>query len=124
MIEPTETETKERLDAFADAMQEIAREADENPDALSSAPHHRPVRRLDEVKATKRPVVKYGYDEHPDLAGDPEPAAVGAPPRRPPARERAASLDAHRARGAARGAGGEAHRRGTRSRRSSSSPRR
>jgi glycine dehydrogenase subunit 2 len=71
------------LDAFAEAMLEIAREAEDDPDVLKEAPHHRPVRRLDEVKAAKRAVVKYGYDEHPDLAGDPEPAAVGAPAETP-----------------------------------------
>ena len=46
MIEPTETETKEMLDAFADAMLEIAREADDDPDVLKEAPHRRPVKRL------------------------------------------------------------------------------
>ena len=76
MIEPTETETKETLDAFADAMLAIAREAAERPDLLKEAPHHRPVRRLDEVKAAKRAVVKYGFDEHPDLAAEPAPAGV------------------------------------------------
>ena len=76
MIEPTETETKETLDAFADAMLEIARDAAERPDVLREAPHHRPVGRLDEVKAAKRSVVRYGFDEHPDLAA--EPAAAGA----------------------------------------------
>jgi glycine dehydrogenase subunit 2 len=67
MIEPTETEPKERLDAFVDAMLAIAREASEDKEILKSAPHHRPVRRLDEVKAAKRSVVKYGFDAHPDL---------------------------------------------------------
>jgi glycine dehydrogenase subunit 2 len=76
MIEPTETEAKETLDAFADAMREIARDAAERPELLREAPHHRPVGRLDEVKAAKRSVVRYGFDEHPDLAG--EPAAAGA----------------------------------------------
>jgi glycine dehydrogenase subunit 2 len=65
MIEPTETEPKERLDAFVDAMLAIAREAAEDPDVLRSAPHGRPVGRLDEVRAAKRPVVKYGFEEHP-----------------------------------------------------------
>ena len=65
MIEPTETETKETLDAFCDAMLAIAREAAENPELLKEAPHHRPVRRLDEVRAAKNPVVKYGFAEHP-----------------------------------------------------------
>jgi glycine dehydrogenase subunit 2 len=72
MIEPTETEAKETLDEFCDAMLQIAREAAENPDLLKRAPHNRPVRRLDEVRAAKRPVVRYLFDEHPDL-GDEEP---------------------------------------------------
>jgi glycine dehydrogenase subunit 2 len=76
MIEPTETETKETLDAFADAMLEIARDAAERPELLKEAPHHRPVSRLDEVKAAKRSVVRYGFEEHPDLAA--ERAVAGA----------------------------------------------
>jgi glycine dehydrogenase subunit 2 len=77
MIEPTETEPKERLDAFADAMLAIAREAAEDPDVLRSAPHDRPVGRLDEVRAAKQPVVKYGFDDHP--APGPDAPEVGAP---------------------------------------------
>jgi glycine dehydrogenase subunit 2 len=65
MIEPTETETKETLDAFADAMLAIAREAAESPELLKEAPHHRPVRRLDEVRAVKEPVLRYRFDDHP-----------------------------------------------------------
>jgi glycine dehydrogenase subunit 2 len=65
MIEPTETETKETLDAFAEAMLEIAREAAERPDLLQEAPHTRPVGRLDEVKAVKQPVLRYLFEEHP-----------------------------------------------------------
>jgi glycine dehydrogenase subunit 2 len=65
MIEPTETEAKETLDAFADAMLAIAREAGEDPEAIRDAPHGRPVRRLDEVRAAKRAIVKYGFEEHP-----------------------------------------------------------
>src|SRR5688500_17425394 len=71
MIEPTETEAKETLDAFADAMVAIAREAAESPGLLKEAPHGRPVGRLDEVKAAKRAIVRYGFEEHPDLAGEP-----------------------------------------------------
>jgi len=73
MIEPTETETKETLDAFCDAMLAIAREAAEQPELLKGAPHHRPVRRLDEVRAAKNPVVKYGFEQHPasDVAVQP-----------------------------------------------------
>jgi glycine cleavage system P protein (glycine dehydrogenase) subunit 2 len=70
MIEPTETEPKERLDAFVEAMLAIAGEAAETPELLKEAPHSRPVRRLDEVKAAKRAVVTYRFDEHPDLTAD------------------------------------------------------
>src|SRR5438309_1670161 len=69
MIEPTETEAKETLDAFVDAMLAIAREAAEDTQLLKDAPHDRPVRRLDEVRAAKNPVVKYGFERHRDLTG-------------------------------------------------------
>ena len=71
MIEPTETETKETLDAFAEAMVAIAREAAEEPELIRDAPHDRPVRRVDEVLAAKRAVVKYGFEDHPDLSREP-----------------------------------------------------
>ncbi|HYY03189.1 MAG TPA: hypothetical protein VE736_04825, partial [Gaiellaceae bacterium] len=64
MIEPTETEAKETLDAFCDAMLAIAREAKESPEVLKTAPHGRPVQRLDEVRAAKRPVLKYAFEKH------------------------------------------------------------
>ena len=79
MIEPTETEAKETLDAFADAMVAIAGEAAEEPEAVKTAPHGRPVGRLDEVKAAKRAIVRYGFEEHPDLAAAPAAAGVEAP---------------------------------------------
>jgi glycine dehydrogenase subunit 2 len=63
MIEPTETETKERLDEFVDAMRAIAEEASTDPETLKQAPLRRPVRRLDEVKAAKEPVVRFAFDE-------------------------------------------------------------
>lgn len=53
MIEPTETESKETLDAFIDAMAKIAQEAKTNPALLTEAPHTTPVRRLDEVLAAR-----------------------------------------------------------------------
>jgi glycine dehydrogenase subunit 2 len=71
MIEPTETEAKETLDAFTDAMLAIAEEAAKDPDVIREAPHGRPVRRLDEVLAAKRAVVKYGFESHPDLGDEP-----------------------------------------------------
>jgi glycine cleavage system P protein (glycine dehydrogenase) subunit 2 len=58
MIEPTETETKESLDAFADAIEQILAEAESDPEKAKQAPHTTPVRRLDEVKATRKPVVR------------------------------------------------------------------
>jgi glycine dehydrogenase subunit 2 len=57
MIEPTETESKETLDRFIAVMKQIAREAEENPDLLRTAPHDTPVRRLDEVTANRHPVL-------------------------------------------------------------------
>jgi glycine dehydrogenase subunit 2 len=59
MIEPTETESKETMDAFIDAMIAIAGEAKSNPELLKSAPHDTLVRRLDEVKAARTPVLKW-----------------------------------------------------------------
>jgi glycine dehydrogenase subunit 2 len=59
MIEPTETESKETLDAFAEAMLRIAEEAREDPDLLHEAPHNTPVRRLDEVAAARRPNIRF-----------------------------------------------------------------
>jgi glycine dehydrogenase subunit 2 len=58
MIEPTETEAKESLDAFADAVEEILAEAESDPEIARQAPYTTPVRRLDEVKATRKPVVR------------------------------------------------------------------
>jgi glycine dehydrogenase subunit 2 len=63
MIEPTETEAKETLDAFADAMLEIAREAATRPDEVRSAPHGRPVQRLDEARAAKELVVRHRFGD-------------------------------------------------------------
>jgi glycine cleavage system P protein (glycine dehydrogenase) subunit 2 len=78
MIEPTETEPKERLDEFVDAMLAIAHEAAANPEVVHAAPHSRPVGRLDEVKAAKRAVVRYLFEDHPNFS-EPAPAAVEAP---------------------------------------------
>ncbi len=58
MVEPTETETKETLDAFADALDEILAEAEEDPGIAQNAPYTTPVRRLDEVGAAKTPVLR------------------------------------------------------------------
>jgi glycine dehydrogenase subunit 2 len=58
MIEPTETESRQTLDAFADALIRIAQEAKENPEVLLTAPHVTPVARLDEVRAARNPVLQ------------------------------------------------------------------
>lgn len=59
MVEPTETESLEALDDFADAMIAISDEIKTNPDVLKTAPHNTPVRRLDEVTAAKKPILKW-----------------------------------------------------------------
>ena len=59
MIEPTETESKETLDEFIDAMLRIAREATEDPDRVRNAPTLTPIGRLDEARAARRPVLRW-----------------------------------------------------------------
>ncbi|ANU19313.1 glycine dehydrogenase (aminomethyl-transferring) [Planococcus plakortidis] len=59
MIEPTETESKETLDNFIDAMIQIAREVEENPEIVQNAPHTTVINRLDETKAARKPVLRY-----------------------------------------------------------------
>ena len=58
MIEPTETVSKEELDRFIAAMEQIAKEAKQQPELLKEAPHTTPVRRLDEVRAARQPVLR------------------------------------------------------------------
>jgi len=62
MIEPTESESREELDAFVDAMLRIHEEARSNPDLVRTAPHTTPVRRLDEVGAARNPVIRWTPD--------------------------------------------------------------
>ncbi len=59
MIEPTETESRQELDQFVEAMMEIDREARESPDLLRSAPHYTPVGRLDEAAAARKPKLRW-----------------------------------------------------------------
>jgi glycine dehydrogenase subunit 2 len=59
MIEPTETEPKETLDAFAAAMLRIAERVKTDPASVRDAPKHAPLRRLDEVGAARKPVLRY-----------------------------------------------------------------
>jgi glycine dehydrogenase subunit 2 len=58
LVEPTETETKETLDRFAEVVAEILREAGENPEVAQNAPYTTPVRRLDEAAAARHPVLR------------------------------------------------------------------
>ena len=84
MIEPTESESKEELDQFIDAMRQIAREADENPEIILHAPHATRVSRMDEVAAARKPVLRW----KPDAASEspaPETAASGKNPPLVPA---------------------------------------
>ena len=59
MIEPTETETKETLDAFVEALLAIAEEARTDPAMLREAPHRTRLARLDETRAARRPVLRW-----------------------------------------------------------------
>ncbi len=61
MIEPTETESKETLDAYADYLLQIAREAEENPEKVKQAPTKTPLKRLDEAQAAKELNIRYNF---------------------------------------------------------------
>ncbi len=63
MVEPTETESKESLDQFIDAMRKIAKEAEEDSDTVKNAPYTTPVRRLDDVTANRKPVPRWSPKE-------------------------------------------------------------
>jgi glycine dehydrogenase subunit 2 len=63
MIEPTESESREELDLLIDALQQIAREAAENPELVKTAPHSTRVRRLDETTAARKPVLRWKAPE-------------------------------------------------------------
>ena len=59
MIEPTESESKQELDLLIDALQSIAREAEEQPELVLSAPHSTRVGRMDEVQAARKPILRW-----------------------------------------------------------------
>jgi len=59
MVEPTENESRETLDSFVEALAQIARESESEPETVKSAPRNMPVRRLDEVRAAKQPVMRW-----------------------------------------------------------------
>src|SRR5690242_19193161 len=68
LIEPTETETKETLDRFAAIVAKILREAAHDPEIARHAPYSTPVRRLDEARAAKQPVIRQPLDAHEEPA--------------------------------------------------------
>jgi glycine dehydrogenase subunit 2 len=59
MIEPTESESLEELDLFIAAMRSIAKEVEETPDLVKTAPHSTRVSRLDEVQAARKPILRW-----------------------------------------------------------------
>jgi len=70
MIEPTESESKEELDLFVESMKSIAKEAAEKPELVKTAPHTTRVRRLDEVGAARKPVLRWKAGEKRSEAAD------------------------------------------------------
>jgi glycine dehydrogenase subunit 2 len=76
MIEPTETETKRNMDAFIDAMLKIAEEARQDIEILRQAPTTAPVRRVDEVRAARQPILRYDAEKIAQLRAE-EPAKAG-----------------------------------------------
>ena len=63
MIEPTETESRETLDSFIEAMIKIAKEAKDQPEKVQTAPHKTATGRLDETKAARTPKLRWLPDE-------------------------------------------------------------
>jgi glycine dehydrogenase subunit 2 len=59
MIEPTESESKEELDLFIEAMKQVAQEAEENPEIIVGAPHTTRVSRMDETTAARKPILRW-----------------------------------------------------------------
>ncbi|MBM6993455.1 MAG: aminomethyl-transferring glycine dehydrogenase subunit GcvPB [Prevotella sp.] len=59
MIEPTENESLETIDAFISVMRQIAQEAQEQPEQVKSAPHNTPIKRVDDVLAARQPILKF-----------------------------------------------------------------
>lgn len=83
MIEPTETESKRSLDGFVAALQQIAVEAREDINILKQAPTTTPVRRLDEVRAARHPILKYDAARFRELRRSAEPATPDEQPETP-----------------------------------------
>ena len=69
MIEPTESESKEELDQFIDAMKSVAKEAETDPELIHTAPHNTRVSRMDEVTAARKPILRWKPKEKTSDAG-------------------------------------------------------
>ena len=65
MIEPTETESKQELDLFIDAMRSIAEEVESDPELVKTAPHSTRTTRVDETRAARQPIVRWKPPEPP-----------------------------------------------------------
>src|SRR5437899_1074321 len=72
MVEPTESESKEECDLFVDAMRAIAEEAATNPEVVKTAPHSTRVRRLDEVGAARKPILRWDPSRQEDDPNSPK----------------------------------------------------
>jgi glycine dehydrogenase subunit 2 len=68
MIEPTESESKEELDLFIDAMKSIAREVQDDPQLVISAPHETRVARMDETTAARKPILRWKPEQKADAS--------------------------------------------------------
>jgi glycine dehydrogenase subunit 2 len=79
MIEPTESESLEELDLFIAAMRAIAKEVEETPELVKSAPHSTRVSRLDEVQAARKPILRW----KPAHIPPPQPVPCGLPEDQP-----------------------------------------
>ncbi len=80
LVEPTETETKQTLDEFVDAMQSISQEAETEPEVVKSAPNLTRLRRLDETRAARKPVLRW---RAPETLPEPSSASDGTVETRP-----------------------------------------
>jgi glycine dehydrogenase subunit 2 len=85
MIEPTESESLEELDLFIEAMRAIAKEVDETPELVKTAPHSTRVSKLDEVQAARKPILRWRPAESPAPAIPAQPVPPGPPEEQPTA---------------------------------------
>jgi glycine dehydrogenase subunit 2 len=85
MIEPTESESLEELDLFIEAMRAIAKEVDETPELVKTAPHSTRVSKLDETRAARNPILRWRPTESATHAIPAQPVPPGPPEEQPTA---------------------------------------